>query len=151
MIGRLRQFAARFWHDTHASIAAESVLLALPLVTTLIGTLEYGRLVWVQNSLQQVATLGARCAGLHAVSCSDAGDPRTFNATKTVSYVTTEAANWSVSLATGNIAATASTTCQSIAGLAQVTINYPFQSGILGLFGFGSYPVTATACYPNQS
>ncbi len=149
-MGRPRSLAARLWRDVRGSIAAESVLLALPLATTLIGTLEYGRMVWVQNSLQEVATLGARCAGLHAVSCSDAGDPRTFNATKTVSYVTSEAANWSIGLATSNIAATGSTTCQTITGLAQVTINYTFQSGILGLFGYGSYPVTATACYPNQ-
>ncbi len=144
---RLRALVA----SRHGATAMEFAVLALPFALLLINVLEFSRLQWTRAAIEESASAGARCGGLHAVSCSNSGDPRTFDATKTKNFIISEAANWSITLPTANVTVASSATCQSVAGLVQVTITYQFTSALLSLAGLSSYPISSTACYPNQT
>lgn len=147
----IRRFARRLRQATAGAVALETAILSLPLGVGLVSSLEFARLQWTENALQQVATATARCAGLRAVACSTAGEPRAFSSSLTASYATTLAASWSVPLVAADVTVNGSTTCQSVTGMAQISITYRFNAGMLTLAGVGARTITAVACHPVQS
>lgn len=130
----------------------EFSLLILPLLAMMLGVVEYGRLQWTRSALHEVATAGARCAGLAAVSCSTAGvESRTFNASQTMSYIRTEASAWYVVLGSSNVIIDDNATCDGAPNLVRVQLNYTFRSPFLAPFRSATMPVSAVACFPKQS
>lgn len=150
MIGLIIARARKLRASRAGATAVEFVIIALPFTVLLLAVLEFGRLQWTRNAVEEVAAAGARCAGLHAISCSDNGSPRTYNATKTLSYMATKAANWKVTVANSDITIVPSTTCQGLTNFVRVTVAHQFTSGILGIAGLANYSMSSVACYPNQ-
>jgi Flp pilus assembly protein TadG len=151
MIAAIARRCRALLRDKRGANAVEVAILVVPTVLLLFGVLEFGRLQWTRNAVEEVAAAGARCVGLNAVSCSDNGDPRVYNAAKSTAFMTTEATRWSVVVAAADINVTTSTTCQGLANFVQVTVNHQFRSGLLAIAGLSNFPISSVACYPSQS
>lgn len=139
------------------SVALEFAVLVLPFVAMVFGLIEYARLQWTRGALQEVAIASARCAGLQAASCTAAagsgGGGRSYSDTQTRAFITAQAAGWYIGLTDANIALTnsAATTCEGAANFVKVSLTYNFSSAFLATIGSATYPITAAACFPNQS
>ena len=140
-----------------ASSAAEFALVVIPLMAMVMGSIEFARLQWTRNALQEVASASARCVGMKARLCgtatTDASGKTTYsyNAATARTFTTAQAAAWSLSLPTAEIAIAEAATCQGVSGFAQVTLTHAFKSGFLAAAGANNYPITAVACFPNQT
>ena len=128
----------------------EFAIVVVPLLLLLFGAIESGRLLWTRQALQETAITAARCIGIKQASCAPSGS---YDSTTTSTYVQTIAAQWSVAIPAAGITLNANTSCSGVANFAQVTLAYTFQTAVPGLLGSfsGGVPVSATACFPNQS
>lgn len=139
------------------SSAAEFALIMVPLMIMIMGAIEFARLQWTRNALQEVAAASARCVGLKARSCgtatTDAAGRTTYayNAAAARTFTTAEAAAWSISLPSSEVVITEGATCQGVAGFAQVSLSHRFKSGFLAAAGKNDYTIAAVACFPNQT
>lgn len=144
-------------HARSGSVALEFAVLVLPFLTLVFGVIEYARFQWTRGALQEVAIASARCAGLQAVACTappgPAGGARTFSDSRTRTFITTQAANWYLMLPPASITLTnsAATTCEGAANFVKVALTYSFSSPFLVPLSQATYPVSAVACFPNQS
>ena len=130
------------------SSAVEFALVVLPLMLMSMAAIEFVRLQWARNALQEVAIASARCIGMKAAACGTAGS---YDATKALAFVKAEGSGWKMTLANGNIAITPGATCQGISGFSQVTITYAFTSPFLGAVTQNGFSIDATACFPNRT
>jgi Flp pilus assembly protein TadG len=130
--------------------------LVLPMFLMLVfGSIEFGRLLWTQQALQEAAIAGARCVAIAQGSnannspCAASGS---YSSTTTMSYIQTVASGWGLSLPSSGINANpaGSGVC---AGLSQVTLTSTFYSVAPQIvkLATGGTTLTATACYPNNS
>ncbi len=147
---------AAFLRSRSGSSAIEFGVIIVPMLLMIMAVIDFGRLQWTRNALQEVAVATARCVGMKARNCgvaTTAGGKTTYsyNAATAVQQARTESAAWSVALPTSEVAIVASTSCQGVAGFAQVTLTHNFYSGFLTAAGLNSYPITAVACFPNQT
>ena len=128
---RLRAFH-NFFPSRSGTAAAEFGMVALPLLM-----------------LQESATAGARCAGILESSCAAGG---AYNASNTVSYIQQVASNWGITIPTGDITTTNSTTCGGTSGFAQVQINYTFKTLVPNIIPIGAAgkALIVQSCYPNN-
>lgn len=133
-----------------AVAALEFALVALPLFMLVLGTIEFGRLLWTQQALQSAATAGARCVGILASSCASGG---AFSASNSRSYIENVAGGWGVSVTDADITTlTTTSTDTECSGLAEVQINYTFTTAVPQLLTMLSgNALTGHACFPNQS
>jgi Flp pilus assembly protein TadG len=150
MIAGITSRFRAFFAARGGASAMEFALLALPMLLLLLSVLEFGRLQWTRNAVEEVAAAGARCIGLNAVNCSDNGSPRVYSANKSISFMVVGASNWMINVAASDIVISTSATCQGLTNFVQVTINHQFNSGLLSLAGISNYPMSSVACYPNQ-
>jgi Flp pilus assembly protein TadG len=129
--------------------AAEFGMIALPLLMLALGVFEFTRLYWTPEALQESATAGARCAGILQSSCAVGG---AYNAGNTVTYIQQVASNWGITIPTGDITTTNSTTCGGTAGFSQVQINYTFKTLVPNIIpiGTGGKSLIVQSCYPNN-
>jgi Flp pilus assembly protein TadG len=129
--------------------ALEFALLALPFFALIFGTIEYARLLWSSQALQETATAAARCMAIGQSSCSSSG---AFSATKTKTYIQQTAAQWGLTIPTGNITLSSSATCGGVTGYSQATLSYSFKSVVpaLVLLPAGGKSLSASACFPNN-
>ncbi|HEY5107754.1 MAG TPA: TadE/TadG family type IV pilus assembly protein [Caulobacteraceae bacterium] len=136
--------------DTKGATAVEFALVIGPLVLVLFGIIEFGRMIWTNNALQETAIDAARCAGILESSCASGG---AYSSANTATYAQTVAQGWGIAVPTSAVTSTASTTCAGVAGFSQVTINYTFQTVVPMVLTSmsGGVPLTATACFPKQS
>jgi Flp pilus assembly protein TadG len=139
-----------FIHAREATTAIEFGIIALPLLSLIFGIMEFGRMLWTQEALQQTAIAGARCMGMTQASCGNEG---VYSASLAQSYVQTQAANWSIALTSSNITLTPSTTCGGVGGFSQVSITFTMTSIAPYLLQAltGSRTLTAVACFPNHN
>jgi Flp pilus assembly protein TadG len=145
---RLRAFH-NFFPSRSGTAAAEFGMVALPLLMLALGVFEFARLYWTQEALQESATAGARCAGILESSCAAGG---AYNASNTVSYIQQVASNWGITIPTGDITTTNSTTCGGTSGFAQVQINYTFKTLVPNIIPIGAAgkALIVQSCYPNN-
>jgi Flp pilus assembly protein TadG len=134
--------------------AVEFALVAPLFFMLLFGCIEFGRLLWTQEALQQAAIAGARCMGIsqgkyQASSCASGGD---YSSTSTTSYIQNVASGWGMSIPSSGITLNPSATCGGVAGFSEVTINATFTTVVpqIVLLAAGGTSLTATACYPNN-
>ncbi|WP_417307462.1 TadE/TadG family type IV pilus assembly protein [Devosia sp.] len=140
----------RFIGDRAGASAVEFALIAAPLLLLIVGTVEYGRLIWTKQAMQSIAISTARCMGVAQSECSAGG---TFSVATTRSMVITEAGKIGVSLEPGDVTLQKAAICNGISGFSQVTISYQFTSAapeFLTAMATGGN-LSATACFPNQS
>jgi Flp pilus assembly protein TadG len=128
-------------------VAAIEFALVAPIFLGLIfGTIEYGRLLWTKQALQQTAIAGARCMAIAQGVIQDSP----CAAGGTTSYIQSVASGWGLSLQSSNI--TLSSSCGSTSGFSQVTLTSTFNTPVpaIVLLAAGGTTLTATACYPNN-
>ncbi len=127
--------------------AVEFAFVAPLFLALVFGTVEFGRLLWVKEALQETAIAGARCVAI-AQGSNPTSSPCASGGT--TSYVTKVAKAWGLTLATITPSTPTSGGC---AGLSQVTLTSTFTSvaPTLVQLGAGGITLTASACYPNNS
>jgi Flp pilus assembly protein TadG len=114
------------------------------------GIIEFGRLFWTREALQEAAIAGARCAGILQTACATGGS---FDSGKTTSYVQQVAGGWGLTVPGSGITPTNSAACGGVSsGFSQVTITYRFRTAVPRLLVAlaGGDNLTLTACFPNQ-
>ncbi len=126
----------------------------MPFFLMILGGIEVSRYTWTRIVLEQVAYAGARCAGLRAVSCSNAAadtrDPRSFDAAKTMAFVQGSASARMVALPQGEISIDATMTCNGNTDFVRIALDHAFASPFLSMAGLGSTRIAASACFPQQ-
>jgi len=139
-----------FCRDRSGASAVEFALLAGPLFLMMLGSLEFGRIYWAQQLLQDTAIAGARCMAVPQSQCAVSN---TYNSAKTVTFVKTKASTGGISLTDANISLNRSATCSSISGFSRVTVTHTFESALPGFITALAtpMPMTASACFPNGS
>jgi Flp pilus assembly protein TadG len=135
---------------TRASTAVEFAICALVMVFMVVGFVEFGRLAWTFEVLQEAAFEGARCMGMRATSCAAGG---AYSAGNTKTYVIGVATARGVTITAPVIVLNNAANCGGAANFSQVAINYGFTSVAPGLLTAlaGGYTVATSACYPNSS
>ena len=110
-------------------LADEFALVATPLVVLLLGTMELGRGLWIQNALNYSVEGAARCASIDVNNCS----------------TSTQIKSYAAGLAGAGFANSVFT--PSTAGCGnKVTASYPMTLDIP--FASVSITLTAQSCYP---
>jgi Flp pilus assembly protein TadG len=143
----LRRPLRRLAGDHSGASAVEFALVIGPFILVLFGVIEFGRLLWTLNALQETAIAGARCMGVLNTSCAVSG---AYSSTNTTAYIQSVAAGWDVTVPAGNITLNSGASCAGVANFSQVTITYTFQSVIPMISPLVSDPLTVNACFPNQ-
>ena len=143
----LRRPIRRLARDRGGASAVEFALVIGPFVLVLFGVIEFGRLLWTLNALQETAIAGARCMGVLNSSCTSSG---AYNSTSSVNYVKSVANGWGVTLTAANISLNSSAACAGVGDFSQVTITYTFQTVVPMIQPLVSDPMSVNACFPNQ-
>lgn len=132
--------------------------LVLPMFLMLVfGGIEFGRLLWTKEALQEAAIAGARCMAIAQGTTQDSpcASGSSYSATSTISYIQTVASGWGVTVPTSGIALypTGSPSAGACTGLSQVTLTSTFNSVAPSLvqLAAGGTTLSATACFPNNS
>jgi Flp pilus assembly protein TadG len=135
-----------------ATTAVEFALCALAFVLIVVGSAEFGRLIWTFEVLQAAAAQGARCMGLLATSCSTTAGGA-YSSANTTTYVVTQAADMGVTITDSMVTLNNAATCAGTSGFSTVTISYKFVTiAPLLLPSLGSsFTVPASACFPNHT
>lgn len=138
-----------FWRARDASTAIEFALVVPAFIALIFGTIEYGRLLWTWQALQETATIGARCMAIPQGACASGGS---YSASSTTSFIQQTARNWGLSLPSANITLTQNASCGGTAGFAQVSLTTTFRSAVpmVVLLPAGGTSLNATACYPQN-
>jgi len=148
MIRRLRNFGAA----KGAAAAVEFALVLGPLLLLMFGVIEFGRLLWTREALQETATAGARCMGMTSSSCAASG---AYSSANTKTYIEGVSSTWGIALVDSDITLNNSTTCAGVTAtnaFSTVSISYTFQSVVPNIVKAltGGTALTTTACFPNN-
>lgn len=132
-----------------ATTAVEFAICALAMMLMVVGFVEFGRLVWSFEVLQEVASEGARCMGLGATSCASAG---AYSSASTTTYLVNLASSRGVVIDAAMISLNNAATCGGASGFSQVSINYDFTTVAPALLTSlaNGFTVPASACFPNS-
>jgi Flp pilus assembly protein TadG len=115
--------------DRAGVTAIEFAILGPLLIVTLIGVVEFGRMLWVENALQYAVAQAARCMTIDTSTCGNAQETQDFAAAS--SGMAFPSAVFTVGLAAcGN----------------KVSASYPFTFAA-GLFPYAP-TLDAQSCYP---
>lgn len=133
-----------------ATTAVEFAICALALVLMVVGFIEFGRLAWTFEVMQDAASEGARCMGLAANSCASGG---AYNAANTTTYVVNLATARGVAIAAAAVTQNHVAICGGAGGFSQVSIAYQFATVAPALLAplVNGFTVSASACFPNNS
>jgi Flp pilus assembly protein TadG len=118
-----------FGRDQRGATAVEMGLVLTPLLLFLLGTVEFGRAMWIQNALNYSAAEAARCASNNTTTCGSANEITAFAASRS-------GANFATSVFTAT-----TPSCGNM-----VSASYPMHLYIP--FGDYSITLTAQACFP---
>ena len=113
-----------------------------------LGSVEYGRLLWTTQALQQTAIAGARCMAIPQAACKSGGS---YDSATTKTYIQSISGGWGLSIATGDITLATTASCGGTASYSQVTITRTFTSVVpaVVLLPAGGKSLSASACFPN--
>ena len=144
----MRRPLARFAAAASGATAVEFGILAVPFLMIVCGTMEFGRVMWTREALEQTAITGARCMGLSQSSCGMGG---VYSAGMTQNYVIAQATQWGVTLTSDNIMLDNSATCGGVAGFSQVKLAYTFKTVLPQLINaLANADLKAVACFPTH-
>jgi Flp pilus assembly protein TadG len=137
MTGAMQRLAT----NAIGAVAVEFAFVAPVFLMFLFLMLDGGRMLFTQQSLNEVATATARCAALQAAGCTS----------------TASAQNWATSraltrggLTLSNTKVELGVTCNSVSSMAKVTVSTAWKKSGMGLLPQSVVPVTLTsvACFP---
>jgi Flp pilus assembly protein TadG len=119
------------------------------------GAIEFGRVLWTEQALQETAIAGARCMAIAQGakpngSCISSGS---YSSTATKTYIENIASGWGLSLSASDISLSTSVASGGCTGLSQVSLTKTFTSVVplLVHLNAGGITLTASACYPNNT
>ncbi len=145
----------QLYQARRAVTALEFAIIAPVLMMLMLGTMEFGRLLWTMQGLQMTAVQAARCMGILASSCASSG---AYSSDNTTSYIESTAGAWGINLTSSNLTLTRDSTnlnCAPAAGtltVSEVTITYTFQTVVPGLLSMlSSKALQGHACFPDDS
>jgi Flp pilus assembly protein TadG len=124
-------------------------MVAGPLLALLFGTIEFGRVMWLRQALEETATMGARCMGIPQPECMSGTD---FDATAARAFIIEEAKTWGLQIAVDDLVIDRAATCSGLPGFSTVAVSYTFSSAVPMLVeAIGVGPtLSSQACFPNQ-
>jgi Flp pilus assembly protein TadG len=133
----------------------EFALVAPMFLALVFGTIEYGRLLWTQQALQQAAIAGARCMAIAhgAIESSPCASGGSYSATTTKSQIETIASGWGLTVQDSDITLDPTgADCGGTSGLVEVKITNTFNTPVpqIVLLASGGTDLTAMACYPSN-
>ncbi|WP_342249310.1 TadE/TadG family type IV pilus assembly protein [Sphingomonas sp. OTU376] len=129
----------RLLRATRGASAVEFALLAPVFLTLLFGIIEGSRMLWLRQTLGEVAFSTVRCMSVSS-TCATLQQQQ--------SYALTRASQYGVAITATNLAIKANITCEGNAASNQVSITAPFRSPIAGLISAIPAEITAKACFP---
>jgi Flp pilus assembly protein TadG len=153
----MKRGAAPISADWESGATAVEFALLVPMFLMLVyGAIEFGRVLWTEQALQETAFASARCMAIAQGtkpnrSCASSGS---YSSSNTTSYVQNVAAGWGLSLPSSGVSLSTSANCGgSSGGFSQVTLTSTFNSVAPKLvkLNAGGVTLTASACYPNNS
>ncbi len=133
----------RLARDLRGVTAVEFALVAPVFMMFMFMIVDGARAVWTYQTLQQVATDTARCAGLGVTGCETSGEVQT--------YAVNRAAGFGVKLAAAAVTLTPSTSCSSIAGMTKVAISTSYQGATTKLLPSNLSTLATDSCFPTAS
>src|SRR5215207_9692729 len=80
------RYFSLFRFSTSGSTAVEFALVIPVFLLVLFGSIEYGRLLWVQNAIQYAVERAARCAAMSLTACTTESATKTFAVTQVHAY-----------------------------------------------------------------
>jgi Flp pilus assembly protein TadG len=116
--------------ESGAAIAEFALILPV-LLLLLIGTGEFGRLIWTKSLLDHAVNETARCASVNTTTCGTTDGARSYAVLRSAPLAVTNA-----------IFAVTTATCGS-----QVTATYPFTFAAPSLLSY-SITLVSQACFP---
>ncbi|MFC3100560.1 TadE/TadG family type IV pilus assembly protein [Altererythrobacter lauratis] len=125
-------------NDTAAALT-EFALLAPVFFVFLFGTIEGGRLLWMQQTLETVAYSTARCASVSATCGAVQGAKQ---------YAVARAAGYGVTIVTADVTVEKNVTCRGFPASNRTSITTPINSVMASLVPVFPESVTAESCYP---
>jgi Flp pilus assembly protein TadG len=136
--------------DRRGTTAVEFAICALAMMLIVVGFIEFGRLVWTSEVLQEAASEGARCMGLRANACAAAG---VYSAASSTNYVVSVATARGVAITSAMITLSNAAVCGGTSGFSRVSISYDFTTVAPSLLTslVNGFIVPASACFPNNS
>ena len=145
----VRNLCSALARARRASTTVEFAICALALVLIIVGFMEFGRLVWTSEVLQEAASEGARCMGLRANACASGG---AYSSVNTTNYVVTLAISRGVAITATMVALNNAATCGAASGFSRVSISYDFTTVAPRLLTslVNGFIVPASACFPNN-
>lgn len=78
MIARASGLGRALITQNRGAIAAEFALVVPLLLAFIFGTIEFGRFMWMRNSLQTAAEAAARCSALNSALCTTSADTQSY-------------------------------------------------------------------------
>lgn len=134
-----RHAAAMLARCRRGVTAVEFALVAPVFMMLLFGLIEGGRMLWLKQTLNEVAFSTARCMSV-GTDCPTLAQQR--------AYAVTRAAGYGVTIAAADITITANTSCDGNANANRIAITERFNSPVLGLLPMLPSTVAAHACFP---
>jgi Flp pilus assembly protein TadG len=131
----------RYWlrADRSGATAIEFALLAPVFLGMIFSLVEGGRMLWIKQTLAEVAFSTARCMSVSTVCNTEA---------KQKSYALARAAGYAQKLVATDVVPVSNTTCNGAAGMSQVTITTAFNSPVTGLLPILPSTVSGLGCFP---
>ncbi|WP_020179753.1 TadE/TadG family type IV pilus assembly protein [Methylopila sp. M107] len=146
---KARRLSWRFRGDASGATAVEFSIIVIPLLLSLLGSVEFGRMLWTRQSMSEVAIMASRCIGLPQTECSASG---VRDAAKTRTFALSLASNWKLPLTDANVAIDTAATCGGAAGFSKITITYKFATAVPQLIKqLADNPMTVSSCFPNST
>jgi Flp pilus assembly protein TadG len=124
---RLRQLRLARAGTTVIEFAAAAPVFLLMLL----GIFEFGRALWMQETLQYAVQQAARCASVNQTICDNNADTAAYAASQVIGFAVNASTFTASHPSCGN----------------QVTANLPFQFVVSALFPY-SITLSARSCYP---
>lgn len=131
------------------NVAIEMALVLPAFLALVFGTIEYGRLLWTRQALQETATVAARCMAILQSPCASGGS---YSAIRTTSYIQQVGNQWGLSVPSSAITLMPNATCGGVAGFSEVSLAFRFISAVpkIVLLPAGGFVLSTAACYPNN-
>jgi len=120
----------------------EFALVAPTFLMFIFLILDGGRMIFTKQSLDEVTTATARCVAIQAAGCTTTGNAQSWAVSRALARDNLTIASADVIIAT--------TTCNSVANMAKVTISTVWKKGAMTLLPQSVAPstLTSTACFP---
>ncbi len=125
--------------DETGSVVTDFALVAPVLFLLLFGVIEGSRLLWTQQTLEEVAYSTARCMSV-STSCADETERRSFAVAR--------ASSFGIGVTNESITTQSGVTCRGFPNSSRVAIRHGFDSVMTGFLPGWEGLVTVESCYP---